>query len=319
MPSTKDRGVFAMCRTTSAPRPAGQLTDPVEPLLGCGRGDVENLLGAAAPRPVQPVGAEIGGDDPAGAHQVGLGDVQQAEGPRADDHDGVAGVEAFHRVGGELLDLVQAGGTGHQLGEHGHPGRQPVRNLVDEGVGPQIEVLGPAAEQVGRLGAGEGVAVALGVVAPDVAHDVGAGVAAATDDVRAHGDPVANGEPAAVELDPLRGGRCDVRDDADVLVALDDRERGVGLGRRAGVLLGLAEEGVLVGAADARHLDLHEQGPVGERGPRELLHLIASRSHQHGGLHCVGHRRPAPVRIVVPTPYARSRLPSLAGGRTKDR
>ena len=42
------------------------------------------------------------------------------------------------------------------------------------------------------------------------------------------------------------------------LVALDDRERCVGLGRRAGVLLGLAKKRVLVGAADAGHLDLHE-------------------------------------------------------------
>ena len=108
---------------------------------------------------------------------------------------------------------------------------------------------------------------------------MGAGIAPTTHHIGAHGDPIAYSEPTAVELNAFGGCARDLGDHSNVLVALDDRERCVGLSRRTGVLLSLAQKRVLVGAADAGHLDLHEQRPVGQGGSAELLHLIATWRH----------------------------------------
>src|SRR3954463_15371151 len=92
-------------------------------------------------------------------------------------------------------------------------------------------------------------------IRPDVAHDVLAGVTLPADEIGTVGDPVAHLQRPAVELDPFRRLWGDLGDDPDVLVPLDDGEWRVGLGGCPGVLLGLPGVGVLVGAADSRHLD----------------------------------------------------------------
>jgi hypothetical protein len=49
---------------------------------------------------------------------------------------------------------------------------------------------------------------------------------------------------------------------------------------------------VLIGGADARHFDLHEQRPVRECRPREFLHLVTTWSHQHCRSNSVSHLTP---------------------------
>src|SRR5215216_1662655 len=107
MPSMKDLGVFAICSTTSAPRPAVSSRTRSKRCSGVVE-DTSRTSSAPQRRAQgQPVRAKVTNDDLAGSHHVWFGDVEKAERPGANDYHGVAGVEALHRVGGELLHLVQ--------------------------------------------------------------------------------------------------------------------------------------------------------------------------------------------------------------------
>ena len=63
---------------------------------------------------------------------------------------------------------------------------------------------------------------------------------------------------------PVRALAADLGDGADDLVAGDDRERRRGLRRRAAILGRLAAPGVLVGAADAAHLERDDHRVVAD-------------------------------------------------------
>ena len=94
-------------------------------------------------------------------------------------------------------------------------------------------------------------------------------------------DPVARAQRPALAVEHLA---ADVGHAADVLVAADERVLDLALVRRAGVLHRLAAEGVLVGAADARHRHLEHDGAGLGFGKREVLDLEPSRLLHDGGL-----------------------------------
>ena len=102
-------------------------------------------------------------------------------------------------------------------------------------------------------------------------------VALATNHVRTHGYPIADLEFAAIELERLGSLRSDLRNHTNILVALNNWKWSVSLGGCAGVLLHLTEVGVFVCAADARHLDLHEQRAVLQLWIGEFLNLVLAR------------------------------------------
>ena len=129
------------------------------------------------------------------------------------------------------------------------------------GAGLEVEVLRPAAEQVRRDIGGERVAVAVEVGAEEVREAALAGGAVAAGAVRRGHHAVAGLERRAVAR--VRGGALPHGlDDPDVLVTLDQRVRRPALRLAARVLLDLAAERVLVGAADARgdHPQQHGAG-----------------------------------------------------------
>ena len=198
-----------------------------------------------------------------------------------------ARAEAFavHRVEG--LRLVEIVGDGHQLGHHGEARVDAVGHLVDEGVGADVDVLGPAAHQMRRVGRGEVVAVAADVLAEGKAGEVAAIVAAAAEDIRAHHDAVADVQLLAVIFEAGARLAADLGDGADDLVAGDDRERRRGLRRRAAILRRLAAIGVLVGAADAAHLERDDHRVVADLRIGEILGLDPARRDHDGRLHTV--------------------------------
>ena len=105
--------------------------------------------GAEVGGDVEPGGEAVDGDHPAGADERGLGDVDQAHRTDADDDDRVARPEAARAR--HLGREVEAVGDGEQLGQDGDVGRQLGRHLEDRRAGQHVQVLRPAAEQVGRL------------------------------------------------------------------------------------------------------------------------------------------------------------------------
>ena len=133
------------------------------------------------------------------------------------------------------------------------------------------------------IGARIGVSVAIAVLAPHVSHDVCAFVTRAAHDVGAHRDAIPDLQWSPVELKRLGGLRSDLRNHANVLVALNDREWSVSFGGCAGVLLHLTEVGVFVCAAYARHLDLHEQRAVLQFWIWEILNFILTRCREDCG------------------------------------
>ncbi len=78
-----------------------------------------------------------------------LGGVHDPDRAGADDRHRVALAEATGpRHGGRQVEAV---GDGEQLGEHGDAGRQPLGHEEHRRAWPEVEVLGPTAEQVRRL------------------------------------------------------------------------------------------------------------------------------------------------------------------------
>ena len=175
-----------------------------------------------------------------------LGDVDDADRTDADDRDRVAGAEPagpWH-----LRRQVEAVGHREQLGQHGDVGGQSVGHMEDRCTRSQVEVLRPSTEQEGRLRARQRVAVVLQPTTEVVRVVAATELAFAAGPVRSGHDAIADAQRCAVE--GCRPAVADGGDDADVLVSLDDRERCRRSVVGAGVLLGLAAERVLVGAAD---------------------------------------------------------------------
>src|SRR5690348_18166123 len=100
----------------------------------------------------------------------------------------------------------------------------------------------------------QAVAVVLHVLAHVVGIAVAAEMAVSAGDIGGGHDAVAGPERAPLAVEDLA---TDGDDLADILVAADERIGQVALMGRAGILLALAAEGVLVGAADAGIVHLH--------------------------------------------------------------
>ena len=138
--------------------------DRRHPLRRLGRRHVEREVGAELPGGPQPARQPVGGDDRARAHQARLDQVAQPEraGPQhGDARPGSAAAlqpEQGHRG-------FHAMGHRHHLGDHRDLVRQTVGHPEDGRAGKQVEVLGPAAEQVRRTRAVQAVPVVLQVLA----------------------------------------------------------------------------------------------------------------------------------------------------------
>ena len=172
-----------------------------------------------------------------------------AEPERTDavDQDGLADARPAD-VGREQPRRVEAVRHRHLLGEDRDVGREAVGDPEDRRAREQVEVLGPAAEEVRRAGRVEAVSVVLQALAGVVGEAVAAEVAGAAGDVGGRHDPVAGAEQDTLAIEYLAAG---LGHHAHVLVAADQRESDLDLVRRPGVLLRLTAVGVLVGAADA--------------------------------------------------------------------
>ena len=237
------------------------------------------------------VGAELLGDLQAGAILRRAGD---------DDQRG-AGLLADHGLGQALLarPLDQHGGivadaaveqgpldaVRHRRDQSGQFRRDALGNMMQDGIPRQVDVLGKAAPQMGRL-FGRRVAVAdgVGVVAPVSVFAVAvlaevAPLALAASDVVLHEHQIALPETLApCELAAGLG------DKADILVAHDDR----GAGRRRLVQLD-------VGPANARHLHLHKRGIFRDFRHRVFADLGLARPGSNGRKdffhHCASQER----------------------------
>ncbi len=177
----------------------------------------------------------------------------------------------------QALRRFHAVGDRHDLGQHRHMVGQLVGYPEDARAGQEIHVLGPAAEQVRCRPAMQAVAVILGVLTHVVGVVVAAEMAFPAGDIGGGHDPVAYLQRPAFAVAHLAAKRHDL---ADILMAADERVSQVLFLGRAGVLLALATEGVLVGAADSGIADLHDDatlcrlrhGKIVQGDPPRLLH-----------------------------------------------
>lgn len=140
-------------------------------------------------------------------------------------------------------------GDREDLGEHGDLGRQAQRHWKDRGIGPNVEILSPAPEQMWRFGAGERIAVVLKISAEVVGEIAQTELAVPSCTIGSRDHSLAYRKRVPVEIRSTT--RTDLNDLANVLVTLNDRKRcGAGVvGAR--VLRRLATKCVLVGAANA--------------------------------------------------------------------
>src|ERR1019366_3870391 len=120
----------------------------------------------------------------------------------------------------------------------------------------------------------------LHVLAQVIRQVVAAEVAVAAGDVGAGHDAVADFQPAAFAV---QHGAPNGGDPAHILVAADQRIGEFALVRRAGILLVFATEGVLVGAANAGIMHLHQHRARLRLGQRELVHGDAAGPFGDGG------------------------------------
>jgi hypothetical protein len=223
----------------------------------------------------------VDGDDLARAHQRRLDEMGHAERPDPHHGDAVAGQEPARSPDGR--GAFEAVGDGEDLGEHRDVRRELLGHAEHRCARPEVEVLGPAAEQVRRFGAAERVAVVLQVAAQEVGEAAQARAAGAAGAVGRGHHAIARLQQTAVVGAGSTG--ADGLDDPDVLVTLDDRERGAALHRGSGVLHGLAAERVLVGAADAGGDHAQEHcARLQIRGHRVGPDLDPAGSYQGGGL-----------------------------------
>ena len=152
-----------------------------------------------------------------------LGDVDDSHWADADHGNRVARAESAgsRHLGGQ----VEA--VGHRRtapSARRHSSGSSVGHAEDRGPGPKVEVLGPATEQERRLRARQRVAVVLESPAEVVRVVAEAELALAARTVgcgHRRGRRPSDGVPSNAVAPPV----ADRGDDADVLVALDDRER----------------------------------------------------------------------------------------------
>ena len=114
-------------------------------------------------------------------------------------------------------------------------------------------------------------------------------IAVPANDVRAHGHAIALLELLPVVLDQAPVGGIDFHHGAHVLVAVHGGIDDFLLGFGAAVEDLLALIGVLVGAANARHLHLEDQGPAFELGIGKLLDFDFTGGRHDHGLHLFWH------------------------------
>src|SRR5437763_13162461 len=124
----------------------------------------------------------------------------------------------------------------------------------------------------------EAVAVVLEALARVVREPCTAEPAFAARDIRARHDPVAWAQRRAVAREHLAAG---LGDDADVLVAADQRVLQPPFVRRPRVLDRLAAKRVLVGAADAGIEHLHQDSARLDLRTRELLDADDTRRRHY--------------------------------------
>ena len=112
------------------------------------------------------------------------------------------------------------------------------------------------------LVAGEGIAVALDVLAERKAERVPAIPAFAAENVGTHDDAVADPEFLPCIFERAAGRLADLGDLAHDLVPGNDRKGRMGFRRRSRILHRLAAERVLVGPAEAAHFELDDHRDV---------------------------------------------------------
>ena len=174
----------------------------------------------------------------------------------------------------------------HDLGQHRNVVRQIVRHPKDRRARQEVHVLRPAAEQMRRRAAMQAVAVVLQVLAHVVRDSRCGRNGSAPQATLAPGtmrSPTLSGRPSLSSTSPPSRDHL-----ADILVAADQRIGEIALMRRAGILLALAAEGVLVGAADAGKAHLHDHRAGPRIRHRELVQRDATRPFGDGGAN-LGH------------------------------
>ena len=178
--------------------PARRLSHLAAALLGGRRRRVERRVGAERPGMLEPLGQHVDRDQPPGAEHLGLRQVHQAQRPDS-QHE--------HRVA-EAEGRVEAVGHGHHLGQRGDLRRQLVRDAEEARPRQQVHALGPAAEEVGRLGAGERVPVVVQGGAQVVGRDAVEAEAAPPARQVGRGDDAVTGGERSAELVDAAGRRA---------------------------------------------------------------------------------------------------------------
>src|SRR5207237_2436369 len=136
--------------------------------------------------------------------------------------------------------------------------------------------------QVRRSRGVEAVAVILESLARVIRKSFATEPALTAGDVRTRDNPVTRSQRRSVRGKDVAAG---VHDDADVLVATDERILEPALVWRSCVLDRFAAESVLVGSADPGEEDVHQHGAALDLQTRELLDLAEDEARHHGHPH----------------------------------
>ena len=238
----------------SGPMPAGVFARPRYALRHVGRFHRHGEAGAEGLGEREAGREAVGGDELAGAEELCLDQVAESQGANAEHGDGL-GKSAAADESEKRLRRLDAMGHRHDLRQHRNVIRQVVRNSEQLRAREQVHVLGPAAEEMGRPAAMQAVAVVLEVLAHVIGIAVAAEMAVAAGDIGGRHDAVAGLERPPLAVEDLAAGRDHL---ADILVTADQRIGQIPFVRGAGILLALAAEGVLVGAADSGIVHLHD-------------------------------------------------------------
>lgn len=217
--------------------------------VGC----VDDVIGAEAFCEIEAIVGEIHGNDGARAEHTSLHQETHAEWTNAQDYDSVIKAKRFIGKRRHLLGAVQANGYRKNLREDRDFRGQIIRHFHEKTSGNDVEILRPASKKIGRILRAQEIAVIQRILAATIRKVVAAVVAVAAGNIRADDDAVANVKWNAFEIGVLAIA-ADGRDRANIFVALDQRK----LDLAFAILRGEALEGVLVRAADSRHLHFNQ-------------------------------------------------------------